>query len=179
MTTHQRRKTATRKPVPTTRKPAKKRPRRRTKTVERIAPAPFSDPRISHPKKRAFLAAFATLGNISRAAMVAGINRRTHTDWMTSDAEYVSAFEDAKQHGADALEEIAWARAGGLNKGSDTLLIFLLKGLRPEKFRERFEHTGPNGGPIETKVIDEARASLEKKVNALITRLAAAGKQSK
>ena len=31
---------------------------------------------------------------------------------------------------------------------SDTLLIFLLKGLRPQKYRERYEHTGANGGPI-------------------------------
>jgi hypothetical protein len=39
---------------------------------------------------------------------------------------------------------------------SDTLAIFLLKALRPAKFREthRHEHTGANGGPIksETKV---------------------------
>ena len=34
-----------------------------------------------------------------------------------------------------------------LQEYSDTLLIFLLKGLRPEKYRERFEHsgTGPGG----------------------------------
>ena len=33
---------------------------------------------------------------------------------------------------------------------SDTLLIFLLKGMRPSKFREnhKIEHTGKDGGPI-------------------------------
>lgn len=37
---------------------------------------------------------------------------------------------------------------------SDTLLIFLLKAARPEKYRERasFEHTGPGGGPIMVSV---------------------------
>lgn len=42
---------------------------------------------------------------------------------------------------------------------SDTLMIFLLKGIRPEKYRERqqVEHTGKGGGPIE---IDNARSEL-------------------
>lgn len=32
---------------------------------------------------------------------------------------------------------------------SDTMLIFMLKGAAPEKYRERFEHSGPAGGPIQ------------------------------
>lgn len=38
---------------------------------------------------------------------------------------------------------------------SDTLLIFLLKGIRPEKYRERgaLELTGPNGGPIAVREV--------------------------
>jgi hypothetical protein len=35
---------------------------------------------------------------------------------------------------------------GFIQEYSDTLLIFLLKGLRPEKYRERFEHSGPGKG---------------------------------
>jgi hypothetical protein len=31
---------------------------------------------------------------------------------------------------------------------SDSMLQFLLRGARPEKYRERFEHTGKDGGPI-------------------------------
>ena len=36
---------------------------------------------------------------------------------------------------------------------SDTLLIFLLKGARPEKYRDnaRIEHTGAGGGPVKTE----------------------------
>lgn len=33
---------------------------------------------------------------------------------------------------------------------SDALLIVLMKAARPEEFRERYEHTGANGGPIRT-----------------------------
>ena len=31
---------------------------------------------------------------------------------------------------------------------SDTLLIFLLKGARPEKYHERHQHTGVEGSPL-------------------------------
>jgi hypothetical protein len=43
-------------------------------------------------------------------------------------------------------------KVGTVQKYSDTLLIFLMKGVRPEKYRERFGHeiTGKDGGPIET-----------------------------
>lgn len=34
---------------------------------------------------------------------------------------------------------------------SDLLSIFLLKAHRPERYRERFEHTGAGGGPIQTE----------------------------
>lgn len=40
----------------------------------------------------------------------------------------------------------------GLLKYSDSLLMFLLRGLRPDRYRERTEVTGKDGGPIETKV---------------------------
>lgn len=133
----------------------------------RVPPPPFSDPRISHPKKRAFLAAFAVLGNVSRAAASAGIDRRTHTTWKTEDGDYADAFVDAREHGADALVEEAQRRAF---VGSDTLLIFLLKGLRPEVYRERYEHTGKDGGAIQTEVFVNAKASLLEKLNKLAAR---------
>jgi hypothetical protein len=50
---------------------------------------------------------------------------------------------------------------------SDTLLIFLLKGIRPEKYRERFEHSGPEGGPIE---FSDARAYIAAKLEKFTTR---------
>ncbi len=134
-------------------------------------------PEITHPKKRAFLGAFCATGNVSRAAELAGITRRTHRNWLEADKVYQAAFADATEEAADRLELEATRRAhDGLirykfhsksgrvlrhpvtkkpyfeHEYSDTLLIFLLKGLRPEKFREKFEHTGAGGGPIETRV---------------------------
>lgn len=38
---------------------------------------------------------------------------------------------------------------------SDTLLIFQLKGAKPEKYRERIEHSGPDGGPIQIQAVQD------------------------
>ena len=44
---------------------------------------------------------------------------------------------------------------GQIRKFSDTLLIFLLKGARPETYRERHEHTGKHGGPIQYEDVSQ------------------------
>jgi hypothetical protein len=128
-------------------------------------PGEESETRISHPKKAAFLAAYATCGVISRAATASGINRHCHCRWIEEDPEYARAFADAHEEAIDVLEGEARRRAfEGLvrykfHQGkpildpktgepyyeleySDTLLIFLLKGARPEKYRERMDIHG-------------------------------------
>jgi hypothetical protein len=102
--------------------------------------------------KRAFLAAYAVSGNVSLSAMAAKIDRRTHYKWLDADAAYTESFYEAGEAAADALESEARRRAvdgverpvyqGGVMVGtvteySDNLLTFLLKGVRPEKYRER------------------------------------------
>ena len=123
-----------------------------------------------HPKKRAFLMAYAKMGNITSAAEAAEIARRTHYDWCDADQEYVLAFEQAKEAFADMLEREALRRAtegvehtvyqGGKAVGkrreySDTLLIFMLKGERAEKYRERTstELTGAGGKDLRVEFV--------------------------
>lgn len=91
---------------------------------------------IAHPKKRAFLVNYALTGNISAACQAAEVGRRTYYDWTEHDETFTAATRVAKEEAADYLEEVARKRAV---ECSDTLLIFLLKGLRPEKYRERFD----------------------------------------
>ena len=124
---------------------------------------------ISHMKKRAFLAAFAECGTVTHAAEIAGISRRMVQYWKKDDPEFAEAFRVAEEKAADRLEQEARRRAiegvsepvfhkgevvGTVQKYSDTLLIFLLKGARPEKYRERVtqEITGKGGGPIEASI---------------------------
>jgi hypothetical protein len=116
-------------------------------------------------KRAAFLAAFRENGNVSESAKLAGIQRTTHYLWLKTSKVYEDAFNDAREDAADALEKEARRRAvegvnepvfyqgakcGFVRKYSDTLLIFLLKGNRPEKFRERYEHahTGKDGSEL-------------------------------
>lgn len=113
---------------------------------------------FGQPKKRAFLAAYAQVGNVTQAAELADVARSSHYEWM-KDPAYAEAFKAAEEQAGDRLEQEARRRAvqgvekpvyqGGKQVGvvreySDTLLIFLLKGARPEKYKDRVhqEHTG-------------------------------------
>jgi hypothetical protein len=102
-------------------------------------------------KKRAFLAAFAETGNISAASRLTGISRQAHYEWMESDPDYPAMFKAADQQAAEALETEARRRAvqgtlrpvfyqgnecGVVREYSDTLLIFLLKGAMPGKYKD-------------------------------------------
>lgn len=111
--------------------------------------------------KKAFLAAYRDTGNIRLACEAAGVKRRaTVYEWQEHDAEFSAAFKQAQAEAVEALEAEAHRRAvlgwdepviapgrgivGSVRKFSDTLLIFLLKGAAPEKYRDRLDmrHSG-------------------------------------
>lgn len=111
------------------------------------------------PKKEAFLVAYAACGNISQAAKLAKCHRSSHRDWL-ADPEYAARFAEAHEDACDSLETEARRRAvegvdkpvyqGGKKVGtvreySDTLLIFLMKGAIPDKYRERLGVSGEVG----------------------------------
>jgi hypothetical protein len=91
-------------------------------------------PRVPHPKKRAFLAAFSRCGSISQAAKRAKVDRRTHYNWIREDSGYREAFQYATIEAGDALEDKLSEMA---HDGNVTAAIFLLKGIRPEKYKDR------------------------------------------
>lgn len=91
---------------------------------------------ISHAKKRLFLEAFSTTGKLLTSCRRVAIDHTSHYYWLRTDPDYVDAFEQAKQMAADYLEECAIERATREDAPSDTLLIFLLKGMLPHKYRD-------------------------------------------
>jgi hypothetical protein len=93
-------------------------------------------PEISHVKKRAFLAAFSRCGSLSKAAKRARVDRRTHYNWLAADPWYVHAFRQAMIEAGDSLQDRLTEMAF---EGNVTAAIFLLKGLKPETFRDRIE----------------------------------------
>jgi hypothetical protein len=119
------------------------------------------------PRQAAFLAALACTGRISRAASAVPMARDLHYRWLRDDPGYKALFQETMERAADAWEEEAARRAvegtvkpvfcqgkrcGGIREYSDGLLQFLLRGARPEKYRERIaaEHSTPEGRPIQT-----------------------------
>lgn len=125
-------------------------------------------PQISTPKKaatyqprvwmKAFITALSLRGIVSQACGTAKIDRTTAYKARDVDSVFATAWDEAMEVAADALEAEAWRRAVegvkkpvGFYQGaaseyvreySDTLLIFMLKGARPAKYRERVEHSG-------------------------------------
>ena len=106
--------------------------------------------------KRLFLEHFAEYGNVTAAAKAIGIERNTVYQWQERDEQFVAAFREAEIKATEVLEVEARRRAvegvesetpiyfrgepvGSIVKTeySDTLLIFLLKARRPEKYRDR------------------------------------------
>lgn len=90
---------------------------------------------------KAFLASLRKTGNVSQSARNAKIERRTVYKRREADPEFKAAWDEVIEEAMDALEEVALRRA---KKGSDTLLIFLLKSRRPEIYKETIkqEHSG-------------------------------------
>jgi hypothetical protein len=138
--------------------------------------------------KARFLREFAQCGNVLRSAQAVKVGRRTVYVWLEDDEEFKKLYDQAHEDALDQLEEEARRRAvdgvlepvyqGGVRVGlirkySDTLLITLLKGKRPETFRERFEHTGKDGGPIKAQmeqILKSAKSGLSEKLARLADR---------
>jgi len=116
-------------------------------------------------KKELFLEAYRQCGVIRYAARIAKIERCQHYQWMNSDENYVAAFTEAQDEAIETMEMEAHRRAvhgtlkpvfhqgvkcGQIREFSDTLLMFMLKGSKPNKYRDNVnvsgtvnhEHTG-------------------------------------
>ena len=67
--------------------------------------------KFRHPKKRAFLVAFAKVGVIGKAAEIARIHRSMHHHWMKTDPDYPDLFHQAEEEAIEILEMEAKRRA--------------------------------------------------------------------
>lgn len=120
-------------------------------------------------RQEKFLEAFRHLGRVDKAAERAGIDRTTVYAWCKVP-EFDERFEAARRESMLVLEDEATRRAvegvdepvfylgaecGMVRKYSDTLLIFLLKGGKPERYRERVEHSGDPKRPIVVRRAEE------------------------
>lgn len=120
--------------------------------------------------ERAFLASLALTGNVVEAAQAADVPRSVVYRARDLFPDFAQEWVDALDAAADVLETEARRRAvegveepvyqggklvGTVTKYSDTLLIFLLNGARPGKYKTtvRQEVTGKDGGAVTVKVL--------------------------
>lgn len=110
-----------------------------------------------------FLQALAESGVVKYACVAAGVHRATAYRARDEDRPFAAAWDEALDDGVDALELEARRRAkdgverpvyqsgklaGTVREYSDSLLMFLLRAHRPERFSERYrlEHSGKVDG---------------------------------
>lgn len=113
-----------------------------------------------------------TAGNVSTACQMVGITRQCAYYHRNEDADFSAAWDEAIQTVADAMEQEMYRRAvegvdkpvyqqgalvGHIREYSDTLLIFALKGARPDKYRDRQEID--HKGKLEIEYVNDWRAS--------------------
>ena len=113
--------------------------------------------------KMVFLRSYARHGIISDGTVAAGITRRIYRRWRKEDEEFEGGCRDAEKMANDLMEREARRRGidgferpiiykgeitGEYTDYSDALLTTLMRGNKPEKYRERHEHSGSIGRPM-------------------------------
>lgn len=112
-------------------------------------------PKISHPKKRAFLAVYRQTGNIRASTEAAGVDRRTYYDWCEHDEQFAIAARIAKEEYGDLLE--AKLSEMAIDLSNPTALIVALKMAGRFVEKTRTEVSGPEGSPIQLDVSERER----------------------
>lgn len=93
--------------------------------------------KLTLPQRKAIaLEAYIYCGTETAACAILGFSRFAWQKWIQKDEDFRLAADEATKSVADNLEQEAILRA---YDGSDLLLMFLLKGHKPEKFLERQE----------------------------------------
>lgn len=129
-----------------------------------------------------FCATYAETGNIRRSSEAAGVDYRQYYQWVKRHPDFVEMFSDAQQAAADMLEDEAVRRAReGVRRPvmyrgkqielynpvsrkkeplweieySDVLIMFLLRGFRPQKYAPK-ANQDPSAGMPQIKELDGA-----------------------
>jgi hypothetical protein len=120
-------------------------------------------------KRQTFLDLLSQGWSVTRACRAINVSRSGAYSYREQDPDFAAAWAEAWEAGGDYIEDEMLRRAvegtlrpvyqggeevGQIREYSDTLLIFALKGRRPEKYRERVQNDITSGGqPIQINTI--------------------------
>ena len=97
---------------------------------------PGNNPEAIKARQDLFLSAFEEYGTIARACEETGIGRSTYKRWKRDDKfDFISRFNDVKENFAEDIELTLFQRAKD-PKSNPVILIFALKGLLPDKYKD-------------------------------------------
>ena len=139
---------------------------------------------LTRTEREEFLSALSNGWSVRHAAVHAGRNWRRFYQLREKDETFAAQWAEAADAGTDVLEHEAYRRAvesvaepvyqggelvGTVQRYSDRLLEFLLRGRRPQVYRDnvaRVELTGRAGGPLQAEdrsasLADVARVLVE------------------
>lgn len=123
---------------------------------------------------RAFLAAYAQTANLTKAAEATKIDRTLHYRWLAKFPKYQKAFSEAERQAGDFIEGEAVRRAtegvlepvfyqgekcGAVRRYSDGVMLTLLRGFKPQKYSQKTEITGADGGPLAIEIVERLKAA--------------------
>lgn len=111
----------------------------------------ITETKVKHWRLK-FLDGLRLHGIITQAAADAQIDRSTAYYERQRDPVFAQEWEEALDRGVDMLEDVAKKRA---YEGSDTLLIFLLKAHRPNRYRETIRTVTLNVTPDDLKDLSD------------------------
>ncbi len=83
--------------------------------------------------EKAFLSTLRNTCNVRASCQSANVTRATVYEYRHSCPEFAALWQEAEEDAADVLEARAWGRS----EISDSILMFLLKAHRPDKYREK------------------------------------------
>lgn len=91
---------------------------------------------IRTQQKAKFLHKLGKLGTVLSAAKAAGIGRSTAYEWRDEDEQFRKDWAASVEDNTELLEQTLFQRA---IDGDTTAAIFMLKAMKPQKYRERYE----------------------------------------
>lgn len=96
-------------------------------------------------RKDMFIEALKHLHNVSVVCEVIKVSRAIVYQWKKEDPFFSERWDEAKQFSKEALESATYLKAmRGTSPAAITASIFLLKGMYPEKYAERYNVKSTN-----------------------------------
>ena len=105
--------------------------------------------------KPAFLAYLRKMPNVTKAAKAAGVERKWTYKEREYDAQFAADWDDAIREAIDEIEALAIQNARAGDARWQTMMIFMLKSWKPDRYKEtvQTELTGPGGGSLTINVV--------------------------